>query len=328
MTIDEKRIYLEHLKEKAEALTSEPKWNYLYKEHLLQSIELYRLATSTTNKRFYRDSISRANKILEGVIELLFDKAKALDPTIISQDTLFQKTQELLNHRKISNIFRLKLDSYRQVIRNPETHQVFKSYEPTDSEAAINEALIFLNIGIENFKIIEEQRDPINDLDYLYLLVNSFIECFTIYSQFFTLYDKTYNGIYSADVDVLVDLIQKYYENSIFSGEFILTDHESKNRLRPHFKVSLGNSNVTFKIIKISDFEMAHYESLSRLGSKKENYQSIFSNLYFLIWSFTKRRRLNDAIALFDDLPHFHIDGLNKAEEEDLQKKIVDFMTL
>lgn len=328
MTIDEKKIYLEHLKEKAEALTSEPKWNYLYKEHLLQSLELYKLAKVSNNNRFYRDCISRANKVLEGVIKLLYDKAESLNSSLNARDTLFHKTQELLNHNKISNIFRLKLDTYRQVIRNPETHQVFTNFEVNDAENAINDALIFLNIGIENYRIIEEQRDPIDDMDYLYLLVDSFVECFTIYSQFFNLYDKGYNGIYSADVDVLVNLLQDYYDNSIFSGEFTLTEHESKNRLRPHFKVSLGSSNITFNIIKISDYEMAIYQSLSRLSSKKENYQSTFNNLYFLIWSFTNRSRLNEAIALFEALPHFHIDGLSEVEDDDLQRKIGDFMML
>jgi len=328
MDIEERKIYLEHLKDKAGVLTSEPKWNYLYKEHLLQSLELFRLATINKNKRFYRDSISRANKVLEGVIKLLFNIAKNLDSTIIDQNTLFLKTQELLNHNKISNIFRVKLDSYRQVIRNPETHQVFTDFGVNDAEVAINEALIFFNIGVENYKIIEEQRDPIGDMDYLYLLFDSFVECFTIYSQFFSLYDKRSNGIYSANVDVLVNLIQEYYDNSIFSGEFTLTYHESKNRLRPHFKVSLGNLSITFNIIKISDYEMSILESIPKLKEKVEKFQSTFNNLYFLIWSFTNRGRLNEAIALFEVLPHFHINGLNKVENDVLQKKIGDFMML
>lgn len=163
MTIEEKKIYFEHLKDKADNLTNEPKWSYLYKEHLLQSLELFRLATVNNNKRFYRDSISRANKVLEGVIKLLFKIAKTLDSTINDQNTLFLKTQELLNHNKISNIFRVKLDTYRKVIRNPETHQVFSDFGASDAEAAINEALIFFNIGIENYKILEEQRDPIDN---------------------------------------------------------------------------------------------------------------------------------------------------------------------
>jgi len=106
MTFDERKIYLEHLKYKADALTNEPKWSYLYKEHLLHSLELFRLASIKNNKRFYRDSINRANKDLEGVIKLLFNIAKTLDSTINVQNTLFLKTQELLNHNKISNIFR------------------------------------------------------------------------------------------------------------------------------------------------------------------------------------------------------------------------------
>jgi len=264
MSIDEKRIYLEHLKEKAQAITNEPKWKYLYQVHLLQSLELFRLASVSHNNRFYRDYISRANKVLEGVIKLLFNKARALDSTINDQNTLYLKTQELLNHNKISNIFRLKLDSYRQVIRNPETHQVFTNFGVNDAEVAINEALIFLNIGIENYKIIEEQRDPISDIDYLYLLVDSFVECFTVYSQFFTLYDKRYNGIYCAKVDVLVNLLQEYYDNSIFSEEFILDNHESVNKLRPHFKISLENLDITLSIIKISDYEMGILESIPR----------------------------------------------------------------
>ncbi len=328
MTIDEKRIYLEHLNEKAETLTSEPKWKYLYKEHLLHSLELFRLATVNNNKRLYRDCISRANKVLEGVIKLLFNIAKNLDSTIIDQNTLFLKTQELLNHNKISNIFSLKLDSYRQVIRNPETHQIFTDFGANDAEVAINEALIFFNIGLGNYKIIEEQRDPIGDMDYLYLLIDSFVECFTIYSQFFSLYDRRSNGIYSANVDVLVNLIQEYYDNSIFLGVFTLTHHESKNRLRPHFKVSFSNLSITFNIIKISDYKMSILESIPNLKEKIEKYQSTFNNLYFLIWSFTNRGRLNEAIALFEILPHFHINGLNKIEKHLLQKKIGDIMML
>ena len=175
------------------------------------------------------------------------------------------------------------MDSYRQVIRNPETHQVFTDFGAGDAEAAINEALIFFNRGIENYKIIEAQKEPIDDLNHLYLLFNSFIECFTIYSQFFSLYDKKSNGIYSADIDVLVNIIQDYYDNSIFSGEFILATHGSKYRLRPHFKVSLANSSITFNIIKISDYEMVILESIPRLSEKIEKYQSTFNDLYFLI---------------------------------------------
>lgn len=325
MNIDEIRIYLEHLKEKVLALTSEPKWKYLYKEHLLHSLELFRLASTSSDNRFYRDCISRANKVLEGVIKLLFNKVKTLDSRINDQNTLFLKTKELLKYYKISNIFKSKLDSYRKVIRNPETHKIFASFGVSDAKTAINEALIFLNIGIENYKIIEEQRDPIDNIDYLYLLVNSFVECFAIYSQFFSLYDKRSNGIYSANIDVLIDLMKDYYNNSIFSGEFILSEHERKNSLRPHFQISLGNSNITFNIIKISDYEMAIYESLLRLKKKKVKYQSTFSNLYFLIWSFTNRNRLSEAIALFEDVHHFHINGLNKVENDVLQRKIRDF---
>ena len=328
MTVDERRIYLEYLKDKADALTSEPKWSYLYKDHLLQSLELFRLATVNNNKRFYRDSISRANKVLEGVIKLLYDIAKSLDSNLAAKNTLYLKTQELLNHNKISNIFRVKLDTYRKVIRNPETHQIFTDFGASDAEAAINEALIFFNIGIENYKILEEQRVPIDNLDHLYLLLHSFIECFTIYSQFFSLYDKRLNGIYSAEIYVLVNLLQDYYDNSVFSGEFTLATHESKNRLRPHFKVSLPNSSITFNIIKISDYEMAIRESIPRLSEKIKKYQSTFNNLYFLIWSFTNRGRLNEAIALFEGSPHFHINGLNNVENTEFNKNITDYLAL
>ena len=328
MTVEERRIYLEHLKDKADALTSEPKWSYLYKVHLLQSLKLYRLATVNNNKRFYRDSISRANRVLEGVIKLLYDIAKSLDSNLNAKDTLYHKTKELVNHNKISNIFRVKLDTYRKIIRNPETHKVFADFGASDAEAAINEALIFFNIGIENYKIIEEHRDPIDNLNHLYLLFNSFIECFTIFSQFFSLYDRRSNGIYSEKIDVLVNLIKEYYDNSIFSGEFTLVSHESKNRLRPHFKVSLANSSITFSIIKISDYEMIIRQSILRLSEKIHKYQSTFNNLYFLIWSFTKRRRLYEAIVLFEDVPHFHINGLKNIESTEFNKKIGDFMML
>ena len=165
-------------------------------------------------------------------------------------------------------------------------------------------------------------------MDYLFLLVDSFVECFTIFSQFFNLYDKRSNGIYSANVDVLVNLIQEYYDSSIFSGEFTLSHHESKNRLRPHFKVSLVNFSITFNIIKISDYEMSILESIPKLKEKIERYQSTFNNLYFLIWSLTNRGRLNEVIALFEILPHFHINGLYKVEKDVLQKKIGDSMML
>ena len=325
MTIEERNIFLEHLKDKANGL---PKWSFLYKEHLLHSLELFRLAIVNKNTKFYRDSISRANKVLEGVIKLLFNKAKSLDSTINDQKTLFLKTQELLKRNKISNVFKTKLDTYREVIRNPETHHVFADFGANDAETAINEALIFFNIGIENYKIIEEHRDPIDNLNHLYLLFNSFIECFTIYSQFFSLYDRRSNGIYSENIVVLVNLIQEYYDNSIFSGEFIIASHNSKNRLRPHFKVSLANSSISFNIIKISDYEMITRQSIPRLSEKIHKYQSTFNNLYFLIWSFTKRRRLCEAIGLFEDVPHFHINGLNNIESTKFNKKMGDFMML
>ncbi len=325
MTIEERNIFLEHLKDKANGL---PKWSFLYKEHLLHSLELFRLAIVNKNTKFYRDSISRANKVLEGVIKLLFNKAKSLDSTINDQKTLFLKTQELLKRNKISNVFKTKLDTYREVIRNPETHHVFADFGANDAETAINEALIFFNIGIENYKIIEEKRDPTDNLNHLYLLFNSFIECFTIYSQFLNLYYKNRNGIYGANVHVLVKLITKYYDNSIFSGEFILAKHKSKNRLRPHFKVSLANSSITFNIIKISDYDMSILGSIRKLSEKIEMYKTTFNNLYFLIWSFTNRARLNEALPLFEGFPHFYINGLNKVESTEFNKKITDYLAL
>ena len=73
---------------------------------------------------------------------------------------------------------------------------------------------------------------------------------------------------------------------------------------------------------------MSILESIPKLKEKVEKYQLTFNNLYFLIWSFTNRGRLNETIALFEVLPHFHINGLNKVENDILQKKIGDFMML
>jgi len=314
MPISQQNIYLNHLRIKAASIVNEPKWAYLFNEHLGHSLYLFKLATTEDNKRFYRDSISRANKVFEGVINLLFKKAKEMEPGISNQNTLASKTQELLDNKLISNIFRTKLDSYRQDFRNLETHKIFIELGIHEAESAINDALILFNVGLENYKVLEMGKYTIDNLSHLYLLFSSFIECFTIYSHFFSLYDKRSNGIYSANINELLELIQNYYNNSIFSSELTLSSHESKNRLRPHYKVSLGNSFITFNIIKISDYAMIHsYGSISRLIEKINLYHYTFDNLFFLIWSFTKRKRLwREVLPLFENIPHFHIDGLNK----------------
>ena len=103
------------------------------------------------NNGFYRDYISRTNKVLEGIIRLLYNKSKSLDSSLNAKDTLFHKTNALLNHNKDSNIFRVKLDTYRQIIRNPETHQIFTNFGVNNAEDATNEVLIFLNIVIPFF---------------------------------------------------------------------------------------------------------------------------------------------------------------------------------
>lgn len=69
-------------------------------------------------------------------------------------------------------------------------------------------------------------------------------------------------------------------------------------------------------------------QSIPRLSEKIYKYQSTFNNIYFLIWSFTNRGRLNEAIALFEGFPYFHINGLNNVEITDFNRKITDYMAL
>ncbi|MBN1802559.1 MAG: hypothetical protein JW891_13690 [Candidatus Lokiarchaeota archaeon] len=322
VTIGNVKIYLDHIKQKTLDLSSEPRWNILFREHLLQSFKLYSLAVKEKDERFYRDCINRANKVFEGVINLLFDAARKVDSSVENRDTLYLKTEELLRHQKIANIFRRKLDEYRQDTRNPETHEVFEKFNVKHAKIALNEALIFMSVGLENFQIIEAKVDPIDDRHYLYIIIYTFVECFAIYSQFFSLYEELPKGIYSAKIKELTKLIQEYHKNSIFSREFRIEKHEGKNKLKPHFKITLANSSLTLTIIKITEIDMIFFSSMLRIIQKLKNYSSTFENLFFLVWSFTNRSRLGWTLSLFDEFHHYHLYGLKRVN----YKKITDFL--
>lgn len=305
-------VYLTHLKNKINSLSS-TKWNYLYDEHLKQVLNFYNKGMSEDNS-YFRDCISRANKVFEGVIRLLFDESLKLDSTLrTGDDRVYNLTNILLRNNKIADIFGNKLDNYRISYRNPETHDIFIDFSGEDAKKALNDALVFLDIGVTNTKLIKNTLTPINDRDYLYLIVESFIRSFAIYTNFFTLYDQRYNGIYSAEIDILLDLIKKYHRNTIFSNEISLEPHPITNRLRPHFKVSIKNQELTLTVIKITEYNLITYATFSRrLIDKIDKYTRTFRNLFFLIWSFTRRTALDIILSFFRDLPHFHLYGLRE----------------
>ena len=308
-------VHLEHLYQKIR-ISNDTKWIYLFENHLKQALNLFNIGESNNDPIFFRDCISRANKVFEGVVRLLYDLAKSLDNTIsVKREDIFNYIKELLQKGKISKIFGTKLDDYRNIYRNPETHKIFRDFGESDAEKAINEAFVFLNIGLDNYNYIKSNKIPIKDDDYLYLIFNSFIESFAIYSEFFQLYDKRFFGIYTENMEVLLDLIKTYHSNSVFSQEFSLISHPIIERLRPHFKVILKSENLTFTVIKITEMDLMHYSTYHRLKKRILKYIDTFDNLFFLIWSFSKRSRLEDILNLFLDIPHYHLSGLDRGRK-------------
>ena len=315
MKLKNQRVYLNLLNKKIKMI-KEPKWEYLYNNHLKQSLNLFNIAKVKSNDLFFRDSISRANKVFEGVVRLLYDLARSLDHSVkVKQNNIYNYIDELLSKGKIPNIFGSKLDDYRDIYRNPETHEIFRDFGEKKAKITLNEALVFLNIGLDNYNLISQNKIPINDKDYLNLIFKSFIETFALFSEFFHLYEKTYNGIYSEKIDVLLGLIRYYYDNSLFINEFSLNDHPIVQRLKPHFKVTLSNYELTFTVIKISDYDLMHRSSVFEIRDRIKNYLNTFSDPFFLIWSFTNRRRLTEILEIFNDIPHFHLSGLKRKIE-------------
>lgn len=306
------KTYMNLLKEKAKSI-KEPKLEYLYDNHLNQAMNLFNIGKSNNRDIFFRDSISRANKVFEGIIRLLYDLAKSLDGTVkAKRNDVYNFIKELINKGKIPNIFGKRLDDYRDLYRNPETHEIFRDFGENKAKTSLNEAFIFFNIGLDIFDLIRNNRVPLNDKDYFQLIFQTFIESFVIYSEFFQLYEKRYNGIYVDNIDVLLELIEDYYKNSLFCREFTMVCHEITNKLRPRFKISLGNNEITFTVIKISDYDLAHKTKVLEIKDRVDKYISTFNNLYFLIWSFTKRKALNQILGVFQNIPHFHLSGLEK----------------
>lgn len=315
MKLKDQRAYLYLLNKKAK-MVKDPKWEYLYKNHLKQSLNLFNIAKVKNNALFFRDSISRANKVFEGVVRLLYDLARSLDHSVkAKRNDIYNYIDELLSKGKIPNIFGNKLDDYRDIYRNPETHEIFHDFGEKEAKITLNEALIFLNIGLDNYNLILQNKTPIDDKDYLNLIFKSFIETFASYSGFFQLYEKTYNGIYSEKIDVLLGLIKQYYDNSLFINEFSLDDHPTVQRLRPHFRIALSNHFLTFTVIKISDYDLMHSSSVFEISDRINSYLNTFSDPFFLIWSFTHRRRLKEILEIFNNIPHFHLSGLKRKNE-------------
>ena len=143
--------------------------------HLKQSLNLFNVAKAKNDEIYFRDSISRANKVFEGVIRLLYDSAKSLDNTVnAKRNDIYNYIDELLNKGKIPKIFGNKLDDYRDVYRNPETHEIFRDFRENEAKITLNEAFIFLNIGLDNYNLINQSRISVNDKDYLAIIFKSF----------------------------------------------------------------------------------------------------------------------------------------------------------
>lgn len=81
------KTYMNLLKEKAKSI-KEPKLEYLYDNHLFQALNLFNIGKSNNKDIFFRDSISRANKVFEGIVRLLNDLAKSLDISLNAKRNL------------------------------------------------------------------------------------------------------------------------------------------------------------------------------------------------------------------------------------------------
>jgi len=312
-----KNPYLEYLNENISKL-NETEWTYLFEEHFKLTLYFYEKAQKS-NPSFFRDCISRSNKLFEGIINLIYDLSSTKDATInTSEWRLARKIRTLLNKQFISPIFHSKLDDFRDGIRNPETHEIFRGFTANEAKGALDEALVFFNIGIQNYRAIQLNKVPLTDLDYLYMLIQSFIESFAIHSEIFRPYEVRYNGIYSDSQNNLLDLVKDYYDNSIFTTEFNLEAHQVVNRLKPSFKISKDSLEVSLILIKITEANLMYQTYIDKIVNRIESYGNTFPYVYYLIWSFTKRKKLLDILSLFEEIPSFHLYGL-----KDMQQKLI-----
>jgi len=289
-------------------------WHFLYQEHFLHAINLYNKGRKES-ALYYRDCISRSNKIFEGVVNSLYLVARKSNLGVRTHSTkVYDLLSELLNKGIIPNIFGNKLHEYRKRIRNPETHEIFQNFGEKKASKALKEALIFLLIGLKCYNLIKNNFSLLNDRNYLHLIVDAFIKSFGLFSEIFALYIVNFQGIYSADIGTLKSLIREFHSNSLFSTELLLKEHLVVQGLRPHFKIKLGNQNLTFYIVKITEYEVMHYPTTRmRLIEKLNNYLGTFNDTYFLVWSFTRRiRKLNLIIEIFKNrgIKFYHLFGL------------------
>ena len=58
-------VHLEHLYQKIR-ISNDTKWIYLFENHLKQALNLFNIGESNNDPIFFRDCISRANKVFEG----------------------------------------------------------------------------------------------------------------------------------------------------------------------------------------------------------------------------------------------------------------------
>jgi len=69
-----RNFFLENVQVKINKL-SDNSWEKLFFDHLRQALKLYDIAQKENDKTYYRDCISRANKVFEGVVKLVLSSS-------------------------------------------------------------------------------------------------------------------------------------------------------------------------------------------------------------------------------------------------------------
>ncbi|MHA1878649.1 MAG: hypothetical protein ACTSUC_19570 [Promethearchaeota archaeon] len=295
-------------------------------EHLTQAIK--HLEKGINDPTYYRDSISRANKVFEGVVKKLYAIANSLSLVRNNLNSIGIIIDELERSNIIPPIFKNKFNNYKNNIRNEETHEVFRQFNRVDSEKALKDSFIFIFLGLEL-----EKRMPNNhsfsEMDILLIYLNSFLKSFNEYTILVELhYENVLGYIYPVNKKTLKTKLLEFYNTSVFKNEFFINHHPSVNRLKPDFKVTYDSESITFTIIKIDERSSMHTTLVQKVEKRLIKYKTTFNKLYFLLWFFTRRISVTDEIcAIFKNCPHYVLYQIKKKDKRIFQrnKSIAEF---
>lgn len=275
-------------------LTNDNEWKIIHK-HLKQAIKHFVMGYS--DSEYFRDCISRTNKVFEGVVEKIYQKAILMLTVNSPLHSIGKKINKLEDENIIPEIFNRKFREYK-VLRNEETHEVYRIYSREESNRAIKDAIIFIYMGLEIESLLLEMN-PLSEYDILLIYLNTFIESFDEYTNSIKLYYENILGyIYPEKKEVLKSELLDFYNNSVFKDEFQIRNHSVVNKLRPDFEFQYGSITITFSIIKIDESSLMSAASFSQsMKNRLSNYKKTFDRTYYLLWIFTRRKKWVDIIC-------------------------------